>query len=316
MQIRTYPYPQCHLCGSKGEWLYKELTDQLFGVAGKWNLKICTNPVCGLVWLDPMPVSEDIGKLYQSYHTHGGPHFPKKDFKYLVKSVLKALLARIPGANRQRWLSINQILQAHPPGRLLDVGCGNGRFIQEMKTCGWEVEGVDFDPKAIDKMRKQGLTVYAGDLRDIAYAQDTFDAITLSHVIEHLFNPIEILTECKRILRPGGQLVVVTPNINSWGQRRFKRHWRGLEPPRHLFLFSPRTLETIANKAGFDVQQVFSTVRNTYIFSASLRLEKLSQNAKPSRFVTNKWILLFYEWLLMYKHPDSGEIAVLLATKQ
>jgi 2-polyprenyl-3-methyl-5-hydroxy-6-metoxy-1,4-benzoquinol methylase len=185
-----------------------------------------------------------------------------------------------------------------------------------MKTCGWEVEGVDFDPKAIEKAQEKGLTVYTGDLRDIAYAQDTFDAITLNHVIEHLFNPIEILTECKRILRPGGQLVVVTPNINSWGQRRFKRHWRGLEPPRHLFLFSPRTLDTIANKVGFDVQQVFSTVRNTYIFAESLRLEKLSQNAKPSSFVAKKWILFFYEWLLMYKHPDSGEIAVLLATKQ
>ena len=69
-EIRTYLCPDCALCGVKGEPLYQDLKDRLFGVPGKWNLKKCPNPDCGLIWLDPMPLEEDIGKAYIRYYTH------------------------------------------------------------------------------------------------------------------------------------------------------------------------------------------------------------------------------------------------------
>lgn len=68
--IRTRPYPNCYLCSTLGKPLYQGLKDCLFGAAGEWNLKKCPNPECGLVWLDPMPIEEDIHKAYQNYYTH------------------------------------------------------------------------------------------------------------------------------------------------------------------------------------------------------------------------------------------------------
>ncbi len=321
-QIRTYPYPQCYLCGSEGEWLYQNLTDQLFGVPGHWNLKICTSATCGLVWLDPMPVPEDLDKAYQRYYTHADASSPRMNsLLYLGRALfqnLRVLLAAIPGTNRQRLLYSNRFLQGYSPGRLLDVGCGNGQFLLQMQACGWEVEGVDFDPKAVEQARdKHGLTMYAGELREVAYAQDAFDAITLNHVIEHLPEPIEVLTECRRILRPGGHLVVITPNVNSWGRRRFTSHWRGLEPPRHLFLFSPHTLAAVATKVGFDDFQVFSRAGGAtpYMLKTSLETERLNQHPSTAGLLNKGLILSLYEKLLMFKYPDWGEEAVLLAIK-
>jgi SAM-dependent methyltransferase len=187
-----------------------------------------------------------------------------------------------------------------------------------MQACGWEVEGVDFDPKAVEQARdKHGLTMYAGELREVAYAQDAFDAITLNHVIEHLPEPIEVLTECRRILRPGGHLVVITPNVNSWGRRRFTSHWRGLEPPRHLFLFSPHTLAAVATKVGFDDFQVFSRAGGAtpYMLKTSLETERLNQHPSTAGLLNKGLILSLYEKLLMFKYPDWGEEAVLLAIK-
>src|SRR5690349_4462073 len=72
-EIRTQPRPHCALCGSGGKFIYQSLSDRLFGAPGTWDLKKCSNPKCGLIWLDPMPLNEDIGKAYASYYTHEAP---------------------------------------------------------------------------------------------------------------------------------------------------------------------------------------------------------------------------------------------------
>ena len=121
-----------------------------------------------------------------------------------------------------------------------------------MRIAGWEVEGLDFDEKAIDRAwREYGVTVRHGDLRAACYPDGSFDAVTMNHVIEHVHDPIAPLAESWRILISGGRLVVATPNIASSGHERFGRNWRGLEPPRHLHLFSEKTLAEAARHAGF-----------------------------------------------------------------
>src|SRR6185503_20402485 len=69
-QIRSTPCPDCYLCGATGDVLYDSLKDRLFGAPGYWNIRICPNAACGLLWLDPMPVEEDLVKAYHSYYTH------------------------------------------------------------------------------------------------------------------------------------------------------------------------------------------------------------------------------------------------------
>lgn len=162
-------------------------------------------------------------------------------------------------------------IPACPQGSLLDVGCGNGQFLQNMKNLGWEVKGVEIDERAVTTARKfLGLDVISGTLENAQFPDNFFDIVTVSHVIEHLYDPINFLGECRRVLKPGGKLVLLTPNINSFCHKMFKQSWRGVEIPRHLMLFSLPTLEACARKAHFDTVVINSTARMAaYIYSES-----------------------------------------------
>ena len=256
--IRTHARPTCFLCGGQGRPLYDGLEDRVFGAPGRWDLLQCSTQDCDLTWLAMMPLPEDLGLAYASYYTH--TRQLEGDAPFAATLVVKRLLLHAlysrflwrSGLVVEREELDNMTLRSLPPGRMLDVGCGSGTLLQRMRIAGWEVEGVDFDEKAIDRAwREYGVAVRHGDLRAACYPDGSFDAVTMNHFIEHVHDPIAVLTESRRILRPGGQLVVVTPNIAGWGHARFGRNWRGLEPPRHLHLFSPKTLAQTALRAGF-----------------------------------------------------------------
>ncbi|MGH2395464.1 MAG: class I SAM-dependent methyltransferase [bacterium] len=128
-------------------------------------------------------------------------------------------------------------VQSAPRGRLLDVGCGSGRFLVHMRDLGWEVTGVEPDPVAVRVAHRSfHLNVASGTLEDAGFPESCVDVVTMNHVIEHVPDPISSLRECNRVLREGGRLVVVTPNVHSLGHWYFNHSWRGLEVPRHLQL--------------------------------------------------------------------------------
>lgn len=147
-------------------------------------------------------------------------------------------------------------LPAKQGGRLLDVGCGDGAFVSYMTHLGWEAEGVDPDAAAIESGRAAGLNVTQGTLAAIDDAEHigVYDAITMSHVIEHVHHPVEELERVHRLLRPGGLLWVATPNLEALGHRRFGRDWLGLDPPRHLVLFTQASLDRLIRQAGLEPQ--------------------------------------------------------------
>lgn len=149
-----------------------------------------------------------------------------------------------------RWL------EAREKGHLLDVGCGDGSFLISMKQLGWNVAGVELDRKAVSIAREKGLEIFHGSLGEAKFSNKHFDAITMNHVIEHVSDPVELLKECRRVLKPGGKLVVTTPNIKSLGHLVFNEDWRGLEVPRHITLFSPKALRTCVERAGIDVESL------------------------------------------------------------
>ena len=278
-EIRTQPCAACYLCGARGEVLYQGLKDRLFDVAGAWNPKQCPNPDCSLVWLDPMPIEEDIGKLYTNYLTHTAePLFPQSDAMTFRQKLGKTLLASGFGykeQSQQCWTSLLgrlllksrflrervgstiSWLDASWGKRLIDVGCGNGEFMARMRDLGWDVVGVEPDPQAAQIGRKRyGLPIHSVTLEKAAFCSESFDAVTMAHVIEHLRDPVSTLKAAKSLLRSGGRLIIHTPNIASLGHRWFRDNWRGLEPPRHLFLFGPQALPKIVETAGFKVLDV------------------------------------------------------------
>jgi 2-polyprenyl-3-methyl-5-hydroxy-6-metoxy-1,4-benzoquinol methylase len=328
MTIRTSPQSQCHLCGTIGTYLYLNTPEQTPTPLGEWNLKKCNNPACGLCWLDPMPLKEEIGKLYDDYYTHYISNTKNLNWLKQTKYLLKLLFCLNPTVDRQKIMSDYMYLQEHKPGKLLDIGCGNGYFLKQMQQRGWDVVGTDFDEAAVNAVKQIGIDAYVGDLSTIKFEDNSFDAITLNNVIEHLYDPLGCLEKSRNLLRDGGQLTVITPNIESFGHSHFKQYWRGLETPRHLFLFSPKTLKAIAEKAGFKEIKSFTIISIKEIikpgmYKASEKIEASyksksvltsAQGSIKKRKFTNN-LLALQKLFLSINNKDLGEFAVLLAKK-
>lgn len=337
--IRTVEKPACYLCGTEGVPLYANLPDRLFGAPGLWNVKKCPNAACGLFWLDPMPVPEDIGKAYIHYFTHAGPGKNslsgnlKKFFldAYLARSLAYPstnspwqktaglFLSAVPGL-RERIGRAVAWLPYQPGGRLLDVGCGSGAFLVKMRRLGWLVEGVEVDPAAVAQARSQGLEVHCGTLEEQCYPDGAFDAITLFHVIEHVHEPVQLLAECWRLLKRGGRLMVMAPNTASWGHKIFRENWRELDPPRHLYLFSRKSMGLLAIKAGISGTLIYTHVSMASGIYQTSRAIARTGIVKPSSHscltakLRGSFFSLLEHWRLP-RHPEAGEELILMGVK-
>jgi len=159
--------------------------------------------------------------------------------------------------------------------RLLDVGCGNGKFLVCMRNMGWKVAGVEPDAQAAAVAQHQyGIQIHPGPLEQAGLPEDSFDVVTMNHVIEHLSEPLATLVECRRVMKNNARLVVVTPNTESWGCRIFGSAWLHWDTPRHLFLFSPQALRACAEQAQLRVEKLFITASlawETYAASSLFR---------------------------------------------
>jgi 2-polyprenyl-3-methyl-5-hydroxy-6-metoxy-1,4-benzoquinol methylase len=325
-KIDTTPNPDCILCKGGGTILYRDLEDALFGVPGIWNLKKCVNPQCGLIWLDPAPKKEELSKAYLNYHTHLSSGFNlNKILLSMAKRVIT--LVELPfhflsGIYRERCHAKYMFLETLSPGRLLDVGCGGGRFLHRMMKKGWNVNGVDKDPDAVVRVTtKYNIPVKTGTLQEAHFPDTYFDAITLSHMIEHEDQPLMLMKEINRLLKPGGTLVLVTPNTDSLAHLRFGKYWRGLEPPRHLFLYSPRSLSRLMEKSEFESRSlIVSTLSSDSagIYYASLKMENDKENSLSSIIpcLIESVYMKYREYFIRRKNPDCGEDIVLLAKKR
>jgi len=155
-------------------------------------------------------------------------------------------------------------------GRLLDVGCALGDFVEVARESGWDAEGVEISAFAAAEARAKGLRVYTGILEDLGLPSGSYDVITLYDVIEHLTDPIATLREVLRLLAPGGVLHMVTPNVGGTQARLLGPRWYHYKPGEHLFYFSPKTIrETIERAdlvwAGWDRSGSYVTL--TYVLS-------------------------------------------------
>lgn len=158
----------------------------------------------------------------------------------------------------KKFLDRIAALLGQPPGeiRLLDVGCSSGAFLQAAVKLGFRAEGVEPAPKAAATAQAAGLKVHQGLLQEAGYADGQFDAITLFEVIEHLQHPQDLLQECRRILRPGGILLVGTGNAGSWSMAALGARWEYLHIAKHgghVSFFNPGSMALLAQRSGFSV---------------------------------------------------------------
>lgn len=288
---------RCPVCGSKRRhMLYEDLHDRLFGAPGCWTLYRCAS--CASGYLDPRPTQDSIGKAYACYATHDEPdpiqdHAHAPSMKRLRAVIRNSYLNRrygyrmqptvpwgfivmylLPPPLRMEWDHYARHLPRPKPGhnRLLDVGCGNGEFLLRARQAGWEVAGLDFDPKAAAIAFKHGLDVWVGDFRKAPYRDGSFDAITSHQVIEHVHTPSDFIARLAAWLKPGGTLWLGTPNFASLGRSIFGVDWRHLHPPQHLILLSPKALLGLLHDNGLSARLYRRGFFETHMLAETLAL--------------------------------------------
>ena len=268
----------CPVCGDKQRrLLYASLRDRVFFCApGEWSLHECLK--CHSAYLNPRPTPATIHLAYRNYFTHHGEPRPSKEALRGLRRVRRALangylnwrfgsafepasalgvlVAFLLPSKRAMMDRAFRHLPAGPSRRrLLDVGCGNGSFLEIARSAGWNAIGIDPDPEAVKTARQLGVEVYQGGLEVMDGERDRFDAITMSHVIEHLHDLRATLARVNCLLRPGGMLWLETPNIESFSHDRFGRNALHLDPPRHLVIFSWPSLMDLLRETGFSIIQ-------------------------------------------------------------
>jgi len=301
------PVDHCPVCGSSARSpVYECLVDHAFGVApGSWVLVGCTE--CGTRYLDPRPTQETIGLAYAKYYTHqAGSTASGGFFGRLRRGVANSYLNGRFGLNRPDALFgghalayllprlrgyLNVTFGRHLPApaadarRLLDVGCGNGEFLLCAAAMGWDAQGIDVDAQAVAAARQAGCRARQASVQDLVAGGERFHHIVMSHVIEHVPDPVGMLHQCLQLLEPGGRLWLETPNVDATGHKVFGGAWRGLEPPRHLVLFNRASLAAALVRAGFEQVQFKShPAVALFMWAESRRIQRLMSPAdRPVR---------------------------------
>lgn len=202
----------------------------------------------------------------------------------------------------RRLRKAEQLLGRRKGMNLLDVGCSSGALLAIAKDRGFKVWGVEPAHEAAQTAIRAGFQVHEGYLSDARYPSGHFDVITLFEIVEHLRDPVEVVAECARILKPGGVLVVNTPNAHSWSAETLGGQWEGFSLfglGGHISFFSPRSMGELAKRTGLSVEWIETrNVRLTEDKSSPVKyraLKILGQLlAYPARIAVKGHDLLVY----------------------
>jgi SAM-dependent methyltransferase len=254
----------CPLCRASDATVLCTERDLALGVPGRFPLSRCEG--CGLLYQNPRVHRAQLDRMYPADYP---PHARNPDLGRALRDRspgVRRLLARRlgyrhlePGAiglgDRVRTrLRRRRILKDFPPwigsGRLLDVGCATGRFLQHMAAVGWRVSGIELDPEAAATARTVTAEITVGDPADVTLPRASFDLVTAFHVVEHLPDPAGAVRNMLAWLAPDGLLVIEVPNVGGWGGALFGRYWSGLDFPRHLIHFTPATMRALVAQCG------------------------------------------------------------------
>jgi SAM-dependent methyltransferase len=292
-------FVNCNLCGSDQYHKRFSKSDQSFFNGQELSVVSCLK--CGLQYLNPRPKPIEMAAVYSTNYKYcdvsseKSPR-PRTGIKKIQKSISKTLNRWIMEdyygyprktpegifAYFRKWVllpeMINQRLRRKDifpyqgEGKLLDVGCGPGANIARFLEYGWDAYGVDVSEIAVVHARKRlGNRIFHGDLFSQEFNSGSFDLILFRHSLEHVHDPVGILKEAHRILRDGGLLVLLLPNIGSWEAKLFSKWWVALELPWHLYHFDRPSLRAVLEKSGFQCVRIRTSL-GSGTFMTSLEL--------------------------------------------
>ena len=267
--------PHCPLCKSiRSIFLLKNIDRQKIAVGG-FSLFRC--PQCHVAFIHPIPSPAEISAFYPdnyyAYIEQSRTHSFFSRWIHHIRELKKDEICHRRFGYPRRFpfnlivyllsytkARIDDLPRFVPDGKLLDVGCGKGDYLVEMKKMGWNVFGVEFAYAGVLTAQKRGLEVFHGSIVDAPFSDNMFDFIRLEDVLEHLPNPLETMIILRNLLKDNGRVRITVPNLDAFTFKLFGTYWFPLETPRHLFMYSPSSIRNLAELAGFHVQNM--TIRS------------------------------------------------------
>jgi 2-polyprenyl-3-methyl-5-hydroxy-6-metoxy-1,4-benzoquinol methylase len=304
----------CVSCGAALEMTAVGLYDTRFGSPGSYNVHECVR--CGLEQTGPRPSAAELKHLYETYYNFHG--VTSERYVRWRERFFFSVLNRI-----WSWLDGDiSFYRRRGTGRLLDIGCNEGRGLRIYSHNGFKVEGLELNEVAAASARQCGFTVHTCALEDFV-VESPFNVTVLSNVLEHSLDPRRMLRDAHRILAPGGQVWISCPNSKSWLRSLFGRYWVNWHVPFHLVHFSSNTLTALLQETGFDRVEVFQITPAHWV-AASLIVRMFGREGRATRALRNPVLsaillvlvrFLFFPILWFGNHKGRGDCLVVIADK-
>lgn len=242
-----YQQTKCLLCGSsKSETVYTTKTHMMRDDGARFHFNCCSD--CHLVYLNPQVVEEELGAYYPSYYL---PYRGAKAWGRFAKMV----------ENSQRKIDLKRVKLARKflnttKARVLDVGCGNPTFLQQLSKVGYDCTGIDFKSEGWEENQKSNekLNLIEGDPNDL-HSETPFDLITMWHYLEHDYHPRKTLEHLLNLSHSNTRLVIEVPDYDSISRKLFGSDWEGFHAPRHTAIYTAKTLKSMLEKSGWEVEK-------------------------------------------------------------
>jgi len=234
----------------------------LFGIDGYRVVK-CEK--CSFCFLNPLPSLESIKSFYSDKYFDSSNELSKGYSQYRNMDeyrvvTFKKILSSIPWKTKKK--------------RLLDLGCGEGYLMEAASSIFDHVEGIDISHEACEKVKEKGFVCHEGDLNDIAFPENSFDAVCISDVLEHIPFPKKMMKRVAQILKPKGELFIITPNIDSFVARLSGKRWISFKFPEHIAFYSPSTIRFLLNNTGFELIKIFPVGQYSDFYFLLPRIKK------------------------------------------
>lgn len=234
----------CTVCHGPTEVVIDGVQDTRLGVPGRWDIVRCRD--CGFEQTSPLASEAQLTGLYESYYNHGGEtgtRYATLRDRFFFESPLYRLMLWLDGD-----ISFHT---ERGTGRLLDIGCNEGRNLEFYRRAGFVAEGQEINSVAARTAADRRFVVHATPLTQLH--APAYDRIVMSQVLEHVLDPVDMLRQCGRLLAPDGELWISVPNARSWQRHVFGRRWVNWHVPFHVSHFTAHALADVLRKAGFSV---------------------------------------------------------------